>query len=221
MTAKKSGRPPAAETPATQRILDVAEQCAQTRGFNGFSYADVAEKLLCTKASLHYHFPSKADLGRALIERYHRVFMQALEAIDRQAHDAREKLRRYAGLYDSVMRNDRMCLCGMFAAEFATLPAPMQDELRLFFDANEVWLAVVLQDGRRAGELAFLGSAKQRARSVLGALEGAMLVARAYGDGRRFQSAAKQVLADLGVERAVESDLQSRPAVDGVRANLG
>jgi TetR/AcrR family transcriptional repressor of nem operon len=206
---KKEARPPAVQASVKQRILDVAEQCAQTRGFNGFSYADVAEKLLCTKASLHYHFPSKAELGRALIERYRRVFAQALETIDRQAHDASEKLQRYVGLYDSVMRNDRMCLCGMLAAEYDTLPAPMQDELRLFFDANEAWLAAALEDGRRAGELAFRGSAKQRARIVVGALEGAMLVARAYRDGRRFLSAAKQVLADLSVERAVEAGRQS------------
>jgi TetR/AcrR family transcriptional repressor of nem operon len=209
MTMKKEARPPAVQASVKQRILDVAEQCAQTRGFNGFSYADVAEKLLCTKASLHYHFPSKAELGRALIERYRRVFAQALETIDRQAHDASEKLQRYVGLYDSVMRNDRMCLCGMLAAEYDTLPAPMQDELRLFFDANEAWLAAALEDGRRAGELAFRGSAKQRARIVVGALEGAMLVARAYRDGRRFLSAAKQVLADLSVERAVEAGRQS------------
>jgi TetR/AcrR family transcriptional repressor of nem operon len=202
MATKRGGYPPVDQVPVTQRILEVAERLAQTRGFNGFSYADVAEELHVTKASLHYHFPSKAELGRALIERYHVVFSAALEAIDRQAHDAHEKLRRYAGLYDSVMRNDRMCLCGMLAAEYATLPAPMQDELRRFFDANEVWLAAVLEDGRRAGELAFRGPPKQRARSVLGALEGAMLVARTYGDGRRFQSAAKQVLADLSIDHA-------------------
>ena len=115
-----------------QRILDVAEPCAQTRGFNGFSYADVAEQLLCTKASLHYHFPSKADLGRALIERYHRAFGQALEGIDRQTHEAREKLRRYVGLYDSVMRNNRMCLCGMLAAEYDT-----ESDTRVLPDAAE------------------------------------------------------------------------------------
>ena len=203
---RKTEAAPAAKASTAQRILDVAEEFAQTRGFNGFSYADVAEKLLVTKASLHYHFPSKADLGQALIERYHRVFGGALDAIDRQTRAAPEKMRRYAGLYDSVMQHNRMCLCGMLAAEYATLPAEMQDQLRRFFDANEVWLAAVLEDGRRAGEFAFRGPAKQRARIVLGALEGAMLVACAYKDGRRFQSAAKQVLADL------------RPATDDVTA---
>ena len=60
--------PPAAAT--GRRALDVAERLVQTRGFNGFSYADIAEALGVTKASLHYHFPSKADLGQRLIERY-------------------------------------------------------------------------------------------------------------------------------------------------------
>jgi TetR/AcrR family transcriptional regulator, transcriptional repressor for nem operon len=195
--ATKKGQGPADQPAISQRILDVAVQLAQTRGFNGFSYADIAEKLVVTKASLHYHFPSKADLGRSLIERYRAAFGDALARIDRQAPDARERLRRYVGLYDTVLRDDRMCLCGMLAAEYATLPEAMQDELRRFFDENEVWLGRVLEEGRKAGELAFRGPAKQRARVMLGALEGAMLVARTYRDDRRFASAAKQVLADL------------------------
>ena len=195
--ATKKGQGPADQPAVSQRILDVAVQLAQTRGFNGFSYADIAEKLVVTKASLHYHFPSKADLGRSLIERYRRAFADALATIGRQAPDARERLRRYVGLYDTVLRDDRMCLCGMLAAEYATLPEAMQDELRRFFDENEVWLGRVLEEGRKAGELGFRGPAKQRARGILGALEGAMLVARTYRDARRFQSAAKQLLADL------------------------
>jgi len=71
----------AGPTAAAAAILDVAEQLAQTRGYNGFSYADIALKLGVTKASLHYHFSSKAELGRALIERYRGLFGAALEAI--------------------------------------------------------------------------------------------------------------------------------------------
>jgi len=184
------------------RLLDVAERLAQTRGFNGFSYADIAAELLVSKASLHYHFPSKADLGSALIARYRTTFECALDDIARQPGDTRDKLKRYVGLYDSVMLNDRMCLCGMLAAEYTTLPPSMQGELRGFFDSNERWLAMVLQKGRRAGELAFAEPAKERARLFAGALEGAMLVARIYGDVGRFQAAAQQVLGDLSRQRA-------------------
>jgi TetR/AcrR family transcriptional repressor of nem operon len=185
-------------TAAATAILDVAERLAQTRGYNGFSYADIAVQLGVTKASLHYHFPSKAELGRALVERYGVLFGEALEAIDRQAKEPPEKLRQYVGLYNSVLSNERMCLCGMLAAEYATLPAPMQEGLKSFFNANERWLTAVLEEGVRAGTFLFREPANERARVLLGALEGAMLVARSYGNPRRFQAAATYVLADLG-----------------------
>jgi len=186
-------------TAAATSILDVAEQLAQTRGYNGFSYADIASQLGVTKASLHYHFPSKAELGRALIERYGTLFEAALEAIEQQAEEPHEKLQRYVGLYSSVLSNDRMCLCGMLAAEYATLPAPMQEGLKLFFNANERWLTAVLEDGLRSGSFRFREPAGERARALLGALEGVMLVARSYGDPRRFQAAATCLLSDLGL----------------------
>ncbi len=187
----------AAPSAAATAILDVAERLAQTRGYNGFSYADIAAELGVTKASLHYHFPSKAELGRALIDRYHGLFGAALDAIDLQVRPAQEKLKQYVGLYNSVLSNERMCLCGMLAAEYATLPVPMQQGLTRFFDANERWLTAVLEDGLRSGTFLFKEAARERARVLLGALEGAMLVARSYGNARRFESAAASVLADL------------------------
>jgi TetR/AcrR family transcriptional repressor of nem operon len=180
-------------------ILDVAERLAQTRGFNGFSYADIAAELLITKASLHYHFPAKADLGRALIVRYHVAFENALEVIANEPADARMRLQRYVDLYCQVLVADRMCLCGMLAAEYATLPLPMQAELRRFFDANERWLTVLLEEGRRAGTLRFVESSAERARLLVGALEGAMLVARIYDDVDRFRSSAQQIVADVNL----------------------
>ena len=95
----------------SQRILDTAERLVQTRGFNGFSYADIATTLGVTKAS-HYHFPAKAELGHRLIKRYEKNFLAALDAIDQTSTTAREKLKRYAQIYADVLRNNRMCLCG-------------------------------------------------------------------------------------------------------------
>jgi TetR/AcrR family transcriptional repressor of nem operon len=184
---------------ATQ-ILDVAERLVQERGFNGFSYADVAKELAITKAALHYHFPGKAELGEALIERYARRFGAALVAVDARDIDAADKLRAYAQLYAEVFSDDRMCLCGMLAADYATLPEPMRERVVRFFDDNEVWLAHVLDDGRRAGTLHFQGSARSVARTIVGGLEGAMLVARPYGDLKRFRSAAALLIDGLAVE---------------------
>jgi len=189
------------QSSAATAILDVAERLAQTRGYNGFSYADIAAELDVTKASLHYHFPSKEALGRALVERYRTAFAGALDAIDRSAGEPAAMLRGYVDLYRSVMANDRMCLCGMLAAEFSTLPASMQAELIRFFDMNERWLAGVLENGRRSGAFSYRESAGDRARVIIGALEGAMLVARSYRDADRFSAAAAHVLEELAAAR--------------------
>ena len=181
----------------SERILELAERLVQTRGYNGFSYADIAAALKVTKASLHYHFPAKSELGRRLIGRYERHFLAALEAIERKVKSPREKLRRYAGIYAEVLRDGRMCLCGMLAAEYATLPKAMQQELRHFFDENERWLGAVLEQGRRAGELEFSGAAREVARLLVSSLEGAMMLARSHGDVRRFRAMAERLIAAL------------------------
>ena len=184
-------------TDTASRILDVAERLVQLRGFNGFSYADVAAELNVTKAGLHYHFAGKAELGEALITRYARRFAEALTVIDGTGADARTELEAYAALYADVLRGQRMCLCGMLAAEYQTLPKPMQAAVIRFFDDNEAWLEVVLEKGRADGTFQFGESPREAARLVISALEGAMLTARPYGDFARFQAAASALLSSL------------------------
>jgi TetR/AcrR family transcriptional repressor of nem operon len=189
------------DTPA--RILDVAERLVQRRGFNAFSYADVAKELKITTASLHYHFAGKGALGEALIKRYSERFFAALDTIDASYHDAAAKLGAYAGLYAGVLHNKRLCLCGMLAAEYQTLPKAMRDAVLQFFDDNEAWLAKVLTEGRAAGTLEYGGSAIDTARMLVAGLEGAMLVARPFDDTERFQSAATQLIDGLRAREAV------------------
>ena len=179
------------------RILDVAERLAQVRGFNGFSYADIAAEVGITKAALHYHFASKADLGEALISRYAVRFGEALAAIDAGTTAAPAKLQGYAELYAGVLRDQRMCLCGMLAAEYPTLPDAMQASVVSFFDQNEAWLQDVLEQGRGDGSLHFTGPARDVARMIISCLEGAMLVTRPYGDIPRFQDAAASLMTSL------------------------
>jgi TetR/AcrR family transcriptional repressor of nem operon len=191
---KNQGRSRGAAQETPERILDVAERLVQTRGFNGMSYADIAEVLGVTKASLHYHFPTKADLGARLISRYEEAFLRALAAIDEAETDPGRRLRAYAGIYEDVLRKNRMCLCGMLAAEHGTLPRGMRSRLGAFFDANESWLVRVLERGRTAGALSFEGPANAKARMLIGSLEGAMLLARSYGQVERFTQVATQLL---------------------------
>jgi TetR/AcrR family transcriptional repressor of nem operon len=179
-----------AESDTATHVLDVAERLVQQRGFNGFSYADVSREVGITTAALHYHFRSKAELGEALIERYAERFNAALAALDATTASPRAELASYAELYAEVLRDHRMCLCGMLAADYGTLPDEMRARVVRFFDDNEAWLARVLERGRTDGSLRFTGSPRTAARTLLSGLEGAMLVARPYDDLKRFRASA-------------------------------
>jgi TetR/AcrR family transcriptional repressor of nem operon len=179
------------------RMLDAAERLAQVRGFNGFSYAHVADELGVTKASLHYHFAGKAELGQALITRYTDRFLEALAQIDADVGSPVDKLAAYAGLYADVLRQERMCLCGMLAAEYETLPEAMRLAILRFFDANQRWLTIVMEQGRSGDTMHFAGTAAGSAQTILDGLEGALLVARAYGDPDRFAAVARRLIASL------------------------
>jgi TetR/AcrR family transcriptional repressor of nem operon len=185
------------ESGTAERVLDIAERLVQIRGFSNFSYADIATELGITKASLHYHFPGKAELGHALITRYAERFNQALHDIDRDVPSAPAKLEAYADLYAGVLRNERMCMCGILAAEYQTLPDAMRSEVIRFFDVNQKWLANVLKQGKADRTLTYRGRAEDAAQGILSTLEGAMLVARPYGDLARFDATAKQLLNGL------------------------
>ncbi len=200
-TTARSKAPPANGDTA-QRILDIAEQLVQMRGYNAFSYAHIAAELGITKASLHYHFSSKAELGQALIARYAQRFALALEEIDSKTTPAPAKLAAYAGLYADALRGQRMCLCGMLAAEYQTLPEQIRKAVVVFFDDNEIWLERVLEQGCTDDTQKFAGSARETARMIISGLEGAMLVARPYGDLRRFQTTATTLLAGLAATDA-------------------
>jgi TetR/AcrR family transcriptional regulator, transcriptional repressor for nem operon len=210
---KETRRAPARkESHTSERILDIAEGLVQTRGFNNFSYADIASELGITTASLHYHFPGKAELGHALITRYGQRFSQALSQIEQDQPNARARLEAYAGLYADVLRGKRMCMCGILAAEYQTLPKPMRSEVIRFFDENQKWLSDLLTEGRSDHTLTFNGAVDDVAQNILSTLEGAMLVARPYGDLHRFNAAANHLLGSLSNTDQTARKRRSSPA---------
>jgi len=183
------------------RILDEAEKLVQVRGFNAFSYADISKAVGIQKASLHHHFATKTDLGVALVARYRRVFGGALETIESKETDAVEQLERYVELYRSVLRKRRMCMCGMLAADVATLPDPIRASVAEFFSENVTWLSRVLSEGKKRGELRFEGTAGAMASFIVSSLEGAMLVSRGSGELAHLDDVAGVLIGNLRAEK--------------------
>jgi TetR/AcrR family transcriptional repressor of nem operon len=183
-----------------EALVERAIGIVRRAGYAGFSYADLSDAIGIRKASIHHHFPTKEDLGLAMVERYRRDFARELASIERHRTHAVQRLAAYAGLYRAGLERGSGCLCGVLALEISLLPTSVADGVRAFFDENEKWLEHVLAQGRRTGELRRLRhpTAAQQAHVILAALQGAMVMARAREDIEIFDEAARGLMATMG-----------------------
>jgi TetR/AcrR family transcriptional regulator, transcriptional repressor for nem operon len=90
-----------------------------------------------------------------------------------------------------------MCLCGMLAAEYETLPEPMGEAVVTFFRDNEAWLGKVVSEGQTDGSFSPRLTPGEASQMILSGLEGSMLLARTDGGITRFQSSAQRLVDAL------------------------
>ncbi|OGX85766.1 hypothetical protein BEN47_14310 [Hymenobacter lapidarius] len=179
------------------RILDLAEELLLERGFNAFSYQHLAKELGVKPAAIHYHYPSKDDLGTAIVTRQLRRLRKWRDLPRVADLSPREQFDALLAVYENHLGHDRrVCLFGALAADFRTLPVPMQAELRTFNRELTEWLAQVLAVGRATGALRYVGSPAAKAAQVLTTLSGALQVARVH-DETPFQVIVGQLRLEL------------------------
>ena len=181
-----------------QAILDTALSLIQSRGYNGFSYHNIADQIGIRAASIHYYFPRKSDLGRFLIVDYRNRFREALENIDLNYQEAPARLQQFCNLFiQTLARESRMCLCGILATGIGTLPPEIADEVKGFIKDTERWLTNVLASGLDAGSLKFNGTPEEQSRITLAFIEGAMMMSRAMDDKRYFEKLTRHFFVSL------------------------
>ncbi|MEZ6037558.1 MAG: TetR/AcrR family transcriptional regulator [Planctomycetota bacterium] len=191
-----SARPTQRSRDTHQRALVVATQLMQQRGFHGFTFHDVAAALGVSHVAVHHHYRTKADLVAAALQAYTDQFVAELAAIEQRVDAPKQRLEAYIALFEaSSAGGEQLCLCGVLAAEMATLPPSVQPGVRTFYEANEAWLARQL--AALTGARATTARVKTLARGLLDLLEGALVSARAFTDPARVGAVARGWLALL------------------------
>lgn len=185
-------------TPSTRdRILDHAQKLIRLRGCNGFSYRDLADHVGVKTSSIHYYFPSKDDLLFEAVLAYSTRTLAALRAIDARL-PADEKLDRYVDMSVELSNGEEICLCGMLAADLASVPERVAREIQGFVQANEAWLGSVLAEGRADGTLHVHGDADTAGRALFASLQGSGVLCRLFKTNTRL----RDIVAAMRVQPA-------------------
>ncbi|HVJ53097.1 MAG TPA: TetR/AcrR family transcriptional regulator [Aliidongia sp.] len=178
-------------------LIETAIDFARLRGYTAFSYADIAEAVGIRKPSIHHHFPSKEDLGVAIVEAYMAEFARRLSGITVEMTDPLLRLEAYAGLYREALKAGRGCLCGVLASEIAALPPRVQLAVRQFLALHLDWLERTLAEDGGFGRLRHDIVPARDAGTVLATLQGALSMSLALRQPRNFEHAVGGLLAGL------------------------
>ena len=187
---------PRPNTDTRTRILDVAQDLIQRRGLNAMSFQDLSDAVGIRKASVHHHFASKADMVRALLERYQIEFQEVVRKILQSKASGKTKLKRYCGLFLQTLEDgshDKSCLCGMLVAEMHSLEEPEAILVRDFFRGNIDAIQTMLDEGAEDGSLLPGGSPDV----VLATLEGGLLMTRCDGGPKKLSTMIGQLIRML------------------------
>ena len=163
-----------------EAVMTAAKAAVQAHGYNALSFRELAKEVGIKSASVHYHFPTKGDLGAALARRYTQDGATYLEELLAQSDSPSWCMDRYIEIFRSALVNEnRMCLCGIMSAELDDLPPEVRVEVDKFAGMNVAWIERVLRLAKPdAGEAAL----KKQAMAIFAAIEGAQLISRGCRD---------------------------------------
>ncbi|SFU85356.1 transcriptional regulator, TetR family [Polaromonas sp. YR568] len=175
-------------SPRAAEIIACARPLLVAGGYNGFSYADISGSVQISKASIHHHFPSKAELVQTVVRRYRDEAQKGLAAIQSNIGDPLAQLEAYTGYWEACIRDgsSSFCICAMLAAELPAIPEQVADEVRGHFCDLAAWLASVLESGAAKGVFQLRADPESEAMTLMATVHGAMLSARALGDPDLF-----------------------------------
>jgi|KBSMisStandDraft_5_1062788.scaffolds.fasta_scaffold403841_1 TetR/AcrR family transcriptional repressor of nem operon len=175
-------------SPTAAQIVGTACNLLVSGGYNSFSYADIARHVQITKASIHHHFPSKANLVQTVVQLHREKSRNGLMALTAKFDDPLVELRAYTEHWSACIldRSPSFCICAMLAPEIPSIPSEVAQEVHGFFEDLTAWLAYVLERGAAKRQFELERTPSEEAKSFVAIVYGAMLGARAYADPGAF-----------------------------------
>lgn len=186
-------------SPKANEIISYTRQLLTSGGYQSFSFADISAKVNIRKASIHHHFPSKAELVKVVVTEYREEARTGMQAMTRQMNDPLAELQAYVDYWATCIRegSSPFCICAMLAVELPTLPAEVAREVSGHFADLSEWLATLLRRGESEKRLRLPVSPADEASLLMATVHGAMLSARAFNDADIFRRIVQPLIDNL------------------------
>lgn len=155
-------------------IISLADQLIRSKGYNAFSYADIAKQLNIKNAAIHYYFPSKSDLGMAVIDDTMDKFRATITAWQPLPYET--QLHRYTCMHEKTRDNKWVCLMGALSPIHDTLSPEMQEKLKEMAESILLWLTDLLDKGKADGSFHFTETPKAKAYCIQSSLLASLLL---------------------------------------------
>ncbi len=146
-------------------IIDTADQFIRSNGYNAFSFKDISNKIGIKTASIHYHFPTKSDLGVATIKEHIEGF-EGLKA-EFAAKSPLLKLQGFLSIYSQINSENKVCLVGSLATDLNTVDKKIKNELKGFAELILTWVTEILTEGKKQKVFEFQTSSRTKALMVI------------------------------------------------------
>lgn len=184
-----------ARTDTKEKIIELGKDLFQSVGYPSLSYQQISSKLGIKNAAVHYHYPSKEDLGLDIINQETANFERFTSSI----FDLNpwEKLEAFLTSYRKNLENgNKLCIIGSSASDYSELPESLQSASAEYFIEFKKWFTELLETGRASGAFYFKGEPQNKAAFMSSALAGALQHARLIGS-QHYDAVVSQLKLEL------------------------
>lgn len=158
-------------------IVDGAAQVFGRRGYGLASIADIAEAAGVTKGALYFHFPSKDELARAVIDEQHRRTMEAAGAVVAEGRPGLETMVLLSAMLARQLLTDPVVQAGIrLTTDVASLDDPVTGPYRDWLRTAEHLFRQGVDEGDLRADL----DAALLARVVVASYTGVQLVSETF-----------------------------------------
>lgn len=162
------------------QILDLALKLIREKGYVAISYDDLSKQLGVTKASIHYHFEKKEDLGVAVTERIQINLENFLIFINNSTMTVEEKLMHFI-TRQNEMCGEGICPISSLQSDFVSLPDTVRQKVQQVSQFEVKVLISILTEGHNEDIVQQSDDVEALAYTILSCIKGAQQYKRTLG----------------------------------------